>query len=117
MQRRGYSLPGHGPPVSTFVLFTRDRRLAAFLKEKGASPAVWSAMRRAADRHTCLALYDGRRLARLERSVARAVRRAYRAATHRRARLPDVMVTVDEIEVTPTGVRVLPCNPERPRRG
>lgn len=75
-------------------VFTRNKRFADFIYDKGITDAFWKAIRAELWYHSCADLLDGKRLLRLERNIARAVRKFYRKQTRRRAGRFNLMVDV-----------------------
>jgi hypothetical protein len=91
-RRRGLVFKGGNLNLSEVRVFTRDERLVAWLQRHGMKEPVWKAIERVGQRTRCDALLSGRSIWRLERRLAVAVARAYRRATGRRVRRPDLML-------------------------
>jgi len=83
------------------VVGINSDRLAAFLGDRKEAPGLEKALRRVLDRHTCASLVDGKKLARLQHRLARAVTRRYRKRTRSRVPTPSVALYV--------GVRYRAC--------
>ena len=90
--RKYYSFRGGNYRLQNLTVFTRDKQLATFLKEQGASNNFWSAFRKVAQRRSCVDLQTGRKLVKLERELAGGIAAFYKAKTRRRAGRMDLMV-------------------------
>ena len=73
---------------------TKNERLARFFGDNKESTGLGRAVRKVLDAHNCADLRDGRRLARLQRRVGRAIAAHYRKRTHRRVTPPTVVLFV-----------------------
>ncbi|MFH2009042.1 MAG: hypothetical protein ABI333_20800 [bacterium] len=108
--------------VDRLVVQTTDHKLALFLAQKREAPGIEKGVRAVLDGHSCVDLKDGRKLARLQRLLGKALAKHHRTRTRRTVAAPTVILFVGL-----PGVRCLgdcappvpfckPPGPKRPRR-
>jgi hypothetical protein len=107
-RRRGFRFTGGNLGLNEVRVFTRDARFAAWLQRRGMADPVWKAVKPVGRRTTCVTLLSGRSILLLERRLAVAVARAYRRATGRRTRRPDLMLVSGVLDHSPVRCRYRP---------
>ncbi len=90
--KRGYTFRYGNYVLQRVVLQSRSKRLVTYLGDAKHAAHVDKAVRKVLDAHTCEDLLSGKRLVRLQRSLARALVAVYRRRTGRRAALPTVVI-------------------------
>jgi len=80
--------------VQRIAVQTRSERLLRFLENKREAAGVTKAVRKVLDAHTCADLRNGKRLARLQRRVGKAIGAHYRKRTKRYVAAPTVVIFV-----------------------
>jgi hypothetical protein len=80
--------------LSRIAVQSKSERFIQFLQNKKETPGVIKAVRKVLDAHTCADLTDGKKLARLQRRVGKAVVARYRLRTRRRIAAPTVVLFV-----------------------
>ena len=95
-RRREYAFRGGHRTLAEVRVYTKNRRLVKFLASKGMSDATWKGLRRAAQRVTCATLYNGKKLARLERALKRSLTRHVRRKTRRAVGAFDLMLITED---------------------
>lgn len=73
---------------------TRSEHLLRFLENKKETAGVTKAVRKVLDAHTCADLRDGKKLARLQKRVGKAIVARYRKRTKRAVAAPTVVLFV-----------------------
>lgn len=99
------------------VAQTGDAGLGRFLSEPKEAARIEAALRKVLDRHSCVDLLDGKRLARLQIQVGDALTAVYRQRTGRAAPRPTVVLFVGVPAVSCLGDCAPPtpvCRPPRP---
>jgi hypothetical protein len=91
---RYYSFRGGNYQLNRLHVFSKDKKFAKWLHSNGAKAATWKAVRLSASRFTCLDLLQGKRLVKLERTLARGIAKHYRKQTKRSAPKVDVMLSL-----------------------
>ncbi len=73
---------------------SKSKRFIRFLENKKESAGVIKAIRKVLDAHTCADLHDGKKLARLQRRVAKALTARYAGRTKHKVAVPTVVLFV-----------------------
>jgi hypothetical protein len=97
---RDLQFKGGGYRFGTVTLYSRDLAFAGWLKDQGRSDALWDAMKGAVQGFACHQISSGPGLVRAEAALGRAVARLYAARTKRAVSAPDVMLSLDVLELT-----------------
>lgn len=91
---RYYRFRGGNYQLNRVHVFSKDKKFAKWLHKHGGEKATWKAVRLSANRFTCMDLLNGKRLVKLERSIARGISKHYKVQTKRRAPKVDVMLSL-----------------------
>jgi hypothetical protein len=113
----GTRIPGSGYRGDRVEVWTRDKRLARFLRSSKERSGLGKALAGPVAKAKADALYDGRKLYQLERQLGRALARRYQQRTGHRARAPDLMLRIRPIYsgIRTGGVVVRPSIRIKPR--
>jgi len=80
--------------LQRIVAQSRDEDLVRFLGNGKQSAGIEKALRGLLQQHSCVDLRHGKKLARLQRRIGKALAKHYRARTRRRAKAPTVVLFV-----------------------
>ncbi len=92
--KRRYTFRYGNYQLQRCVAQTRSAPLARFLKDRKEADGIEKALRAILDRHSCADLLSGKRLARLQRALGRALRAHYQRRTRHAAPTPTVVLYV-----------------------
>ena len=103
--------------IQKIVLQTRSSALVAFLEDRREATGVQAALKKVLDAHSCVDLLNGKKLARLQLRVAKALTKQYRFRTRRVVATPTVVLFVGVPGTNCLGDCAPPvpfCRPPRP---
>lgn len=94
-RREEYTFRGGHRTLAEVQVFTKNKRLVKFLAKEGMNSATWKALRKTAQRATCATLFQGKKLARLERALKASLSRHIRRKTRRAPGAFDLMLVTE----------------------
>lgn len=80
--------------LCSVYVFTKSKRIATFIHNHSITNAFWKTILASIKHYTCRDMLSGKRILRVERSVARAIAKHYRKKTRRRSGRLDVMIDI-----------------------
>ncbi len=91
---RYYAFRGGNYRLNRVHVYSKDKKFAKWVHKHGSDAKMWKAVKLSAQRFSCVDLLQGKRLVKLERSIAAGIAKHYRAKTKRRAPKVDVMLSL-----------------------
>ena len=111
----GLRVGGGSLRAERLVIWTKDKRLARFLKRSQERSGIQTAVGKPVRKAPADTVFDGRKIYKLEQQVTRALARHYRKRTGRRAGHMDLMIHMGRrYPIRTGGVMVRPSRPYRP---
>jgi len=92
--QRYYRFRGGNYQLNRVHVFSKNQKFAKWLHKHGGEATTWKAVLGSAQQFTCADLLNGKRLVKLERSIASGIARHYRTQTKRSAPKVDVMLSL-----------------------
>ncbi|MDY0002716.1 MAG: hypothetical protein RBU30_15575 [Polyangia bacterium] len=108
-RRKEHSFSGGNLNFSEVKVFTRDKGLARWLEKHGMGEELWTRLKAASAKTSCVDLLYGRRIAKLEEALGAQVAEAYRRGARRAPPRLQVMLIAEVLDQSEPS-----CSPPAP---